>query len=49
MRRREAAAVVAVSLGMVITSVTLLFGAFGLLGAGVVLLAVTLFVIDVEG
>lgn len=49
MRRAEAAAVLAVAVLSLVAGVTWLFGPFGLVGAGVVLAVVVLFVVDVAG
>lgn len=49
MRRYEAAVLVAAGLAFVVAGAAWLFGPYGLLGAGVLLLAAVLFVFDVEG
>lgn len=49
MRRREAVALVAVALVLLIAGAAWLFGPYGLIGTAVALLVVALFVVDVEG
>lgn len=49
MRRREALALAAAGLGLCAASVTWLFGALGLAGAGVVLLVLALLVDVTDG
>ena len=49
MRRAEATALVGAALALVMAGLTWLFGPLVLIGAGVVLLVVALFVVNVEG
>lgn len=48
MRRAEAVVLLLVALLLVVSGVTWLFGAYGLLGSGVALAALTLIVVDVK-
>jgi hypothetical protein len=49
MTRREAQALVGVGIALVASAMTWLFGPWGLLGAGLALLVIVLFVVEVEG
>lgn len=48
MTRREATVLLGVAMALVIAGLTWLFGPYGLLGAGVALTALTLFVFDIR-
>jgi hypothetical protein len=48
MRRTEAVVLVAVALALIVSGLVWLLGAYGLLGSGVLLLAVALFGVDVR-
>lgn len=48
MTRTEAAALLVVALALIVTAVTLLFGAWGMGASGVVLLVVALFFIQIK-
>jgi hypothetical protein len=48
MRRTEAVILVALSLGLCVTGLVWLFGPYGLIGSGIALAAVALFVFDVK-